>query len=84
MARGIVIWKRVRTVIGTYGGSFMGVPATELGAAVVRETLRRTGLEAALVTRLLHSLRRDGVRPGIATLCIGGDQGIALALEAAQ
>lgn len=37
---------------------------------------------AVLVTRLLHSMRRDGIKRGIVTLCIGGGQGIALALEA--
>ncbi|OSZ43937.1 acetyl-CoA acetyltransferase [Alcaligenes faecalis] len=37
---------------------------------------------AVLTTRLLHSMRRDGIRRGIVTLCIGGGQGIALALEA--
>jgi acetyl-CoA C-acetyltransferase len=36
---------------------------------------------AVLATRLLHSMQRDGCRRGIVTLCIGGGQGIALALE---
>jgi len=36
---------------------------------------------AVLATRLLHSMRRDGIGKGIVTLCIGGGQGIALALE---
>lgn len=36
---------------------------------------------AVLTTRLLHSMKRDGCRRGIVTLCIGGGQGIALALE---
>ncbi len=36
---------------------------------------------AVLTTRLLHSMRREGVKRGIVTLCIGGGQGIALALE---
>jgi acetyl-CoA C-acetyltransferase len=36
---------------------------------------------AVLTTRLIHSMRRDGLRRGIVTLCIGGGQGIALALE---
>jgi acetyl-CoA acetyltransferase len=31
--------------------------------------------------RLIHSMRRDGLKRGIVTLCIGGGQGIALALE---
>lgn len=37
---------------------------------------------AVLTTRLLHSMRRDGLKRGLVTLCIGGGQGIALALEA--
>ena len=37
---------------------------------------------AVLTTRLLHSMHRDGIKRGIVTLCIGGGQGIALALEA--
>jgi len=36
---------------------------------------------AVLTTRLLHSMQADGVRRGIVTLCIGGGQGIALAIE---
>lgn len=36
---------------------------------------------AVLATRLVHSMRRDGLKRGIVTLCIGGGQGIALALE---
>jgi len=36
---------------------------------------------AVLTTRLLHSMQRDGVKKGVVTLCIGGGQGIALALE---
>lgn len=36
---------------------------------------------AVLTTRLLHSMQRDSLKRGIVTLCIGGGQGIALALE---
>lgn len=36
---------------------------------------------AILATRLLHSMKRDGLKRGVVTLCIGGGQGIALALE---
>jgi len=39
---------------------------------------------AVLTTRLLHSMQRDGIKRGIVTLCIGGGQGIALALETLQ
>lgn len=36
---------------------------------------------AILTTRLLHAMARDDIRRGVVTLCIGGGQGIALALE---
>jgi acetyl-CoA C-acetyltransferase len=36
---------------------------------------------AVLTTRLLHSMQRDGIKKGVVTLCIGGGQGIALAVE---
>ena len=36
---------------------------------------------AVLATRLMHSMHRDGLGKGVVTLCIGGGQGIALALE---
>jgi acetyl-CoA C-acetyltransferase len=36
---------------------------------------------AVLTTRLLYSMKRDGLKRGVVTLCIGGGQGIALALE---
>ena len=52
----------------------------EGGAIAHGHAIGATG--AVLTTRLLHSMRRDGLRRGIVTLCIGGGQGIALALEA--
>lgn len=36
---------------------------------------------AILTTRLAHAMKRDGVRKAIVSLCIGGGQGVALALE---
>lgn len=45
----VVICAPVRTAIGTYNGALKAIPATELGAAVVRETLRRTGLDPAAI-----------------------------------
>jgi acetyl-CoA C-acetyltransferase len=36
---------------------------------------------AVLTTKLVHSMRRDGLKRGLVTLCIGGGQGIALAIE---
>jgi acetyl-CoA C-acetyltransferase len=41
----VVLCHPVRTAIGSYNGSLKGTPATDLGAAVVRETLARSGLD---------------------------------------
>jgi acetyl-CoA C-acetyltransferase len=54
----------------------------EGGAIAHGHPIGATG--AVLTTRLLHAMRRDGVRRGLVTLCIGGGQGIALALEATR
>ena len=51
----------------------------EGGAIAHGHPIGATG--AVLTTRLLHSMRRDGIRRGLVSLCIGGGQGIALALE---
>jgi acetyl-CoA C-acetyltransferase len=61
----------------------LGLPAdivnVEGGAIAHGHPIGATG--AVLTTRLIHSLRRDGLKRGIVTLCIGGGQGIALAVE---
>jgi acetyl-CoA C-acetyltransferase len=49
------------------------------GAVAHGHPLGATG--AVLTTKLIHSLRRDGLKRGLVTLCIGGGQGIALAIE---
>jgi acetyl-CoA C-acetyltransferase len=51
----------------------------EGGAIAHGHPIGATG--AVLTTRLIHSMRRDGLRRGIATMCIGGGQGIAIAIE---
>jgi acetyl-CoA C-acetyltransferase len=51
----------------------------EGGAIAHGHPIGATG--AVLTTRLLYSMKRDGLKRGIVTLCIGGGQGIALALE---
>ena len=51
----------------------------EGGAIAHGHAIGATG--AVLTTRLLHAMQRDGLSRGIVTLCIGGGQGIALALE---
>lgn len=51
----------------------------EGGAIAHGHPIGATG--AILTTRLIYSMKRDGLHRGIVTLCIGGGQGIALALE---
>ncbi|UFS57015.1 acetyl-CoA C-acetyltransferase [Comamonadaceae bacterium M7527] len=40
----VVIVAAARTAVGKFGGSLAGVPATELGAAVIKDLMRRTGV----------------------------------------
>ena len=51
----------------------------EGGAIAHGHPIGATG--AVLTIRFSPSMRRDGIKRGIVTLCIGGGQGIALALE---
>jgi len=51
----------------------------EGGAVAHGHPIGATG--AILTTKLIHSMRRDGLNRGVVTLCIGGGQGIALAIE---
>jgi acetyl-CoA C-acetyltransferase len=51
----------------------------EGGAIAHGHPIGATG--AVLTARLLHSMRRDDLKKGVVTMCIGGGQGIALALE---
>ncbi|WP_421073810.1 hypothetical protein [Paraburkholderia sp. A2WS-5] len=54
----VVLCSPVRTAIGTYGGTLKDMPAPALGAAVIRESLKRAGLPADKVQSL-------GIRPRI-------------------
>lgn len=62
----------------------LGIPLdlvnVEGGAVAHGHPIGATG--AVLITKLLHAMRQDGLARGVVTLCIGGGQGIALALEA--
>ncbi|OUL78645.1 thiolase family protein [Paraburkholderia hospita] len=60
-------------------GLALDIVNVEGGAIAHGHPIGATG--AVLTTRLIHSMRRDGLKRGIVTLCIGGGQGIALALE---
>ena len=51
----------------------------EGGAIAHGHPIGATG--AILTTRILHAMRRGGIKRGLVTLCIGGGKGVALALE---
>jgi acetyl-CoA C-acetyltransferase len=49
----VVIAGAVRTPIGTFGGAFVDTPATQLGATVLKEALRRAGVSADQVDEII-------------------------------
>ncbi|MEJ6001688.1 acetyl-CoA C-acetyltransferase [Paucibacter soli] len=53
MSTDIVIVAAARTAIGKFGGTLAKTPAPELGAVVVKELLRRSGLEAGQIGELI-------------------------------
>jgi acetyl-CoA C-acetyltransferase len=64
MAREIVVLSAVRTAIGDYGGSLKDIPATKLGATVIKEATARAKIDPASVGHLvmgsvIHGEPRD-------------------------
>ncbi|WP_439886336.1 acetyl-CoA C-acetyltransferase [Pseudomonas sp. MBLB4123] len=49
----VVIVAATRTAIGSFQGSLAGIPAVELGAAVIRRLLEQSGLEGAQVDEVI-------------------------------
>lgn len=49
----VYIISAVRTAIGKYGGSLKSVPAHELGALVIRESLFRAGVDGTMVDEVI-------------------------------
>nr|MBC7245332.1 acetyl-CoA C-acetyltransferase [Chloroflexota bacterium] len=51
--RQVVITSAVRTAIGRFQGALSTIPASELGAVVIREAVKRSGIEPAWVDEVL-------------------------------
>ena len=49
----VVIVSGVRTAIGRYGGGFIDTPAADLGAAVIKESVSRAGIEPEQVEQVI-------------------------------
>jgi acetyl-CoA C-acetyltransferase len=65
MPREVVVASGARTAIGAFGGSLKDQPVVELGATVIKETLKRAGLRPKSSEELLSygpdALKSDGV-----------------------
>jgi acetyl-CoA C-acetyltransferase len=62
--REVVVLSGVRTAVGKYGGSLKDMPPSDLGAAVVREAVGRSGVDPAEVGHVvfgnvIHTETRD-------------------------
>jgi acetyl-CoA C-acetyltransferase len=79
-----LLLKLVRPPSPLWWRAQLGLPEdiinVEGGAVAHGHPIGATG--AVLTTKLNQSMRRDGLTRGLVTLCIGGGQGIALAVEA--
>ena len=53
MAEEVVIVSGVRTAIGRFQGAFANTPASDLGAAVIREAVARAGIDPAQVDQVI-------------------------------
>ena len=53
MSKEVVIVSAVRTAIGKFGGGLKDVPATELGAIVIKEAVERAGIKGELVDEVI-------------------------------
>jgi acetyl-CoA C-acetyltransferase len=49
----VVIVAATRTAIGSFQGALSAIPATELGAAVIRSLLEQTGIDAAQIDEVI-------------------------------
>ena len=71
--REVVVVSGVRTAVGKYGGSLKDMPPSDLGAAVVREAVSRSGVEPAEVGHVvfgnvIHTETRDMYLSRVATV----------------
>ncbi len=53
MSENIVIVAALRTAVGSFGGSLAGIPAKELGAAVIKALLEKTGIKPEQIDEVI-------------------------------
>jgi acetyl-CoA acetyltransferase len=80
--RDAYITDAVRTPVGRAGGVLAEVRPDDLAALTLRALGHALGSSGSrLLTTLVHALHRRNGRYGLATMCIGVGQGIAMIVE---
>ncbi len=68
--RDAVIVSAVRTIAGRFGGSLSSLTTADLGAAVVKEVVKRAGISGEEVDQLIFGCGwQAGIGPNIARIC---------------
>ena len=81
------VYEAVRTPFGKFNGGLSGVRPDDLAATVLKAILERHpgldpgGVEQVIVGTLAKVLRDGGHRWGVAAICFGVGQGLAVVLE---
>jgi len=57
----VVIISAVRTAIGTFNGSLANIPATKLGAIVIKEAIRRSGIKEEINEVIMGNVLSSGL-----------------------
>ncbi len=71
----VVVVSAVRTAFGRFGGSLRGVDVLTLGEMVIREAVRRSGVQPAQVDKVVMGLFMPRLK-GIAARCAALDAGL--------
>lgn len=72
----IYIMGAVRTAIGKYGGSLKSVPAHELGALVIKEALKRAGVDGSAVDEVVLGEVRQSTEASNVARCAALEAGL--------
>src|ERR1044072_763729 len=82
--RDAVIWEPVRTPVGRYGGVFRDVSAADLGAIVLAELMRRTGIPPGAIDDVIFGqCYPNGEAPAIGRVA-ALDAGLAITVPGVQ
>lgn len=72
----IYIMGAVRTAVGNYGGSLKSVPAHELGALVMKEVLKRSGVDGTTVDEVVFGEVRQSTEASNIARCAALEAGL--------